>query len=108
MSTTASPATGPGRAERHGKSAPDRPLDQRAQEDVEAADALLDEALEESFPASDPPAIVRTPPVARGAEAEAAKPARETRREKAEASRELDEELEDTFPASDPPSSTQP
>lgn len=69
-------------------------------------DQKLDRQLEDSFPASDPPSIVRDPPETPGkkpAGAEARKAACEAARDK-----ELDAELEDSFPASDPPAMTQP
>lgn len=65
----------------------------------------LDRQLEDSFPASDPPSIVRDPtqkPDRKPTEAEA----REAACEKAAQDRELDAELEDSFPASDPPAIT--
>lgn len=65
----------------------------------------LDRQLEDSFPASDPPSIVRDPPQdGKPADAEARKAACE----RAAQERELDKELEDFFPASDPPAMTQP
>lgn len=79
------------------------------------ADARLDEALAESFPASDPPAIARaTPPAAPKAEAAGATAATAaaataaTCERKARDSRTLDEALDESFPASDPPSIVQP
>lgn len=63
--------------------------------DPENANALLDEAIEESFPASDPPAMTQptgpteTPP----------RPVRKSG---------LDQAVEGTFPASDPVSPAQP
>lgn len=65
-------------------------------------DKDLDKALEDSFPASDPPAM-STPSSITGAEVAPANP---DTRSKAEVDRELDKELEQTFPASDPPSVT--
>lgn len=62
-------------------------------------DAELDEALEETFPASDPPAMTN-PTSFTGAEVAEEKAAGKNRA----ASDELDEELKQTFPASDPPS----
>lgn len=62
-------------------------------------DQRLDEALEESFPAGDPPSVTRAPK-ADGEPRDAAA------REKERVSDELDEALEDSFPASDPPSLT--
>lgn len=63
----------------------------------------LDAQLEDSFPASDPPALTR-----RGAQP-VADDAAETEAEAAcrnEMSDRLDEALEETFPASDPPAVT--
>lgn len=62
----------------------------------------LDKALEDSFPASDPPAMT-TPSSITGAEVAPAND-REESKSKAEMDRELDRELEQTFPASDTPS----
>ncbi|MFS8035980.1 hypothetical protein ACI7BZ_03275 [Xanthobacter sp. AM11] len=69
----------------------------------------LDEALEESFPASDPPAITRDPVPVSAAPAEGAESARAAACErKAHASETLDEALDESFPASDPPAIVQP
>lgn len=57
----------------------------------ERGEDQLDKALDDTFPASDPPAAV-TP---------------ESNAEK-ETEEALDDALDDTFPASDPPSTTQP
>ncbi|MEP9380280.1 hypothetical protein ABLE91_26505 [Aquabacter sp. CN5-332] len=62
-------------------------------------DAKLDEALEETFPASDPPALTN-PSSFTGAEVAHEKDADAAARA---ASDELDEELKETFPASDTP-----
>lgn len=62
----------------------------------------LDKALEDTFPASDPPAMT-TPSSITGAEVAAVET---DTKSKAKADRELDKELEQTFPASDPPSVT--
>ncbi|MFG1345222.1 hypothetical protein V5F59_10040 [Xanthobacter autotrophicus DSM 431] len=73
------------------------------------ADARLDEALEESFPASDPPAILgedaplHTPKEKKDETARAA-----ACDHKIQASRTLDEALDESFPASDPPAISQP
>lgn len=67
---------------------------------TEQDEAKLDEALEDTFPASDPPAATN-PSSFTGAEVASEKEA-ETRARAA--SDELDEELKQTFPASDPPS----
>lgn len=64
----------------------------------------LDEALEESFPASDPPAPAR--PHRHSAAEEDAR--RKACSEKAEDSLTLDEALDESFPASDPPAIVQP
>lgn len=70
-------------------------------------DQKLDRQLEDSFPASDPPSIVRDPPETPGKKPTGAE-ARKAACEKAAQERELDAELEDSFPASDPPAMTQP
>lgn len=68
-------------------------------------DRTLDLALEQSFPASDPPSPVRDADAQLAAEqADDALSAAEKARE----SRELDEALKETFPASDPPAIVQP
>ncbi|MAM72318.1 hypothetical protein [Tistrella mobilis] len=67
-------------------------------------DARLDEALEESFPASDPPA--QTEPGNAHVDDTPAEDA-ETEAEEHEEER-VDEALEETFPASDPPSHSDP
>ena len=64
-------------------------------------DSRLDKALEDTFPASDPPSMTL-----RGKTSAAADPADAARKE--EACEKLDEELEETFPASDPPAAIQP
>lgn len=65
----------------------------------------LDQALEESFPASDPPAI--NPPAPRDApQGDAARQA--ACAQKAHDSKTLDEALDESFPASDPPAIVQP
>ncbi|MBA4788810.1 MAG: hypothetical protein H2042_03855 [Rhizobiales bacterium] len=64
----------------------------------------MDEALEETFPASDPPAQTN-PTSFTGAEMP---PDVAQAREKEAEDRKLDEELEDSFPASDPPALTNP
>jgi hypothetical protein len=73
-------------------------------------DQRLDEALEESFPASDPPSLTRAPksegdPAADAREESARE---ESARERKHLSEKLDEALEETFPASDTPSLVQP
>ena len=72
-------------------------------------EARLDEALEESFPASDPPAVSRPDPAPASrpsAQEEAARIA--GCEHKAHDSSTLDEALDETFPASDPPAIVQP
>ncbi|MFG1424688.1 hypothetical protein [Roseixanthobacter glucoisosaccharinicivorans] len=67
-------------------------------------DKKLDQALEDSFPASDPPAT--GPRGITGAEAAPASPERVPTETEAECQAEsdaLDEALDDSFPASDPP-----
>lgn len=64
-------------------------------------DKELDKALEDSFPASDPPAMT-TPSSITGAEVAPAEDKGDGK-PKGELDRELDRELEQTFPASDPP-----
>ena len=64
----------------------------------------LDEALTESFPASDPPAPAR-PHRHSAAEEEARRKGCDY---KADVSETLDEALDETFPASDPPAIVQP
>lgn len=70
-------------------------------EDIGDQEERLDEALEESFPASDPPAAAHIT----GAEVSGTKSARETAHDQAESDL-LDEALDESFPASDPPSMT--
>lgn len=67
-------------------------------------DERLDEALEESFPASDPPS--QTEPGNARIDDDPAEDA-ETEAEEHEEER-VDEALEETFPASDPPSHSDP
>ncbi|MGE4371472.1 MAG: hypothetical protein AB7E29_01020 [Xanthobacter sp.] len=73
-----------------------------------AASQMLDEELDQSFPASDPPSMVRAPHNL------CADPAQEERERAAEArelaheSALLDEALDESFPASDPPAPAQP
>jgi len=62
-------------------------------------DKQLDEALDDSFPASDPPAIVRNVPPDRGCDKG---PGQADSHE----DEVLDEALDESFPASDPPSVT--
>lgn len=73
--------------------------------DAERNDRQLEEGLEESFPASDPPAVTQpsNPPAPTTEPTCAA-----DRLDKAEQDRQLEEGLEETFPASDPVSITQP
>jgi hypothetical protein len=73
--------------------------------DAERHDRQLEEGLEESFPASDPPAVTQpsNPPAPVSDETCAA-----DRLDKAEQDRQLEEGLEETFPASDPVSITRP
>lgn len=74
-------------------------------------EARLDEALEESFPASDPPAVSRPDPAPKQHPAPSGpdEAARAAGCElKAHDSRTLDEALDESFPASDPPSIVQP
>lgn len=68
-----------------------------------STEETLDEALEESFPASDPPA--RTDPTTGVGSKKDERSAQST---PTAADRKLDEALAQTFPASDPPSQTQP
>ncbi|MDI4664245.1 hypothetical protein K9U40_07850 [Xanthobacter autotrophicus] len=68
-------------------------------------DDRLDEALEESFPASDPPAISRPRPASAPVDEAARAAACE---HKAHDSGTLDEALDESFPASDPPAIVQP
>ncbi|MFG1378128.1 hypothetical protein [Xanthobacter autotrophicus] len=74
-------------------------------------EARLDEALEESFPASDPPAVSRPDPAPKQ-HPEPSGPDEAARaagcEHKAHDSRTLDEALDETFPASDPPAIVQP
>ena len=66
----------------------------------------LDQAIDDSFPASDPPAVTRphksTPAHQRPPEAEA------EAADDAHIDKRLDEAVEESFPASDPPSQTAP
>ncbi|MFG1279317.1 hypothetical protein [Xanthobacter autotrophicus] len=74
-------------------------------------EARLDEALEESFPASDPPAVSRPDPApARSPEPSAQEEAARAAgcEHKAHDSQTLDEALDESFPASDPPAIVQP
>lgn len=73
--------------------------------DGENLEHRLEKGLEDSFPASDPPAVTRP-----GApESDEAVAARKKASEKKEAQSDaLDEALEETFPASDPPAITTP
>ncbi|MFG1461821.1 hypothetical protein V5F77_02895 [Xanthobacter sp. DSM 24535] len=64
------------------------------------ADAKLDKALEDSFPASDPPAIGGPHAITGPEKAAPEHPAEETCEAESDA---LDEALEESFPASDPP-----
>ena len=66
----------------------------------------LDEALEESFPASDPPA--RTEPTTSVGSKKDERGTQSTPTTTTAADRKLDEALAQTFPASDPPAQTQP
>lgn len=78
-----------------------------AEAEKRKADARLDEALEESFPASDPAAILgEDAPLHRPKEKEAARAT--ACDHKIQASRTLDEALDESFPASDPPAISQP
>ncbi|MFG1396576.1 hypothetical protein [Roseixanthobacter pseudopolyaromaticivorans] len=67
------------------------------------AEEVLDQALEDSFPASDPPAATRPGGITGPEAAAAKKTAEEECRAESDA---LDEALEESFPASDPPSQT--
>lgn len=69
-------------------------------------DAKLDDALDDSFPASDPPSIVRSPRPAESAPSAAQD--EQSRAKKRAQSDALDEALEESFPASDPPANVQP
>lgn len=72
-------------------------------------EARLDEALEESFPASDPPAVSRPDPAPAQDPSKQDEAARAAGcAHKAQQSKALDEALEESFPASDPPSIVQP
>jgi hypothetical protein len=73
--------------------------------DAERDDRQLEEGLEESFPASDPPAATQpaNPPAPVSVET-----GDDAGLDKAEQERQLEEGLEETFPASDPVSITQP
>lgn len=80
-------------------------IDEReAIKDAPRSDASLDKSIEDSFPASDPPAVTQpaNPPqdAQTGDEDEGSAAA--------DLQACLDESLEDTFPASDPPALTQP
>ncbi|MDP2125180.1 MAG: hypothetical protein Q8J92_12430 [Parvibaculum sp.] len=68
--------------------------------------AEVNEALKESFPASDPP-VLNTETAAPAADAaRAVKAAEEGEAEREAEEAEVDETLDDSFPASDPPSWT--
>lgn len=81
------------------------PSTEKARAEKAQIDRELDLALEQSFPASDPPSPVRDASAEKAADAEedAAARAEAGRRD-----RQLDEALEETFPASDAPAVTQP
>ena len=70
-----------------------------------AEDRELDDALEDTFPASDPPALTN-PSSFTGAEDVRSEKEQDASSEALDA--ELDEALEETFPASDPPALTNP
>jgi len=63
----------------------------KKQSQPEHVEDLLDEALDSTFPASDPPSAID--------------PDTKTDQDKEDA---LDDALDDSFPASDPPAATQP
>ncbi|MGU3492539.1 hypothetical protein ACLBXM_00730 [Xanthobacteraceae bacterium A53D] len=65
-----------------------------------------DKALEDSFPASDPPATGQITGAGAPDATPAEKPSAEDPQQSGELQEELDEELDDSFPASDPPSLT--
>ncbi len=76
---------------------------QQTKADRHRQEAELDKALENSFPASDPPAATN-PSSFTGAEVARDKDAKAKSPEHQAASEALDKELDDSFPASDPPS----
>lgn len=80
--------------------APTTKLDNPAVRDAERHDRQLEKANEDSFPASDPPAVTQPakPPAA----------ADDAWAEDGYKEEMLDEALEESFPASDPPSMTSP
>lgn len=80
-----------------------RPADKAAEREHEEKE--LDQALEDSFPASDPPAMT-SPSSITGPEVASHPTDREPdspAKSKVEEEKELDEELEQSFPASDTP-----
>ncbi len=76
-----------------------------ASEAKESAEKRLEAGLEESFPASDPPAVIRSNKTASATEQKAHDEACERKIAESDA---LDEALAETFPASDPPAMITP
>lgn len=70
--------------------------------DADRHDRQLEKGIEDSFPASDPPAATQPSKPPAGAEVD------DDELDKAEQDRQLEEGLEETFPASDPVSITSP
>lgn len=68
-----------------------QPRPENPRQSSEHVEEQLDNALDDTFPASDPPAPVTPDSTSQKRQEDA-----------------LDEALEDSFPASDPPSTTQP
>lgn len=82
--------------------APSSLRENQAVKDAPRDDAQLEKSIEDSFPASDPPAVTqpaKPPEAAIVEDAEITAP---------EAEAALDDSLDDSFPASDPPSMTRP
>jgi hypothetical protein len=90
--------------------APSSFRENQAVKDAPRHDTQLEAGIEDSFPASDPPAVTQpaSPPKDARAAAEDGAITDDGEPTGAEAQQCLDESLEDSFPASDPPSITQP
>lgn len=84
--------------------------DNPAVKDAPRHDDQLEQSIEDSFPASDPPAVTQPAKPAKGSRAAADDGIAADVEEGSspEAERSLDDSLDDSFPASDPPSMTQP
>ncbi|GGB32883.1 hypothetical protein GCM10011505_12910 [Tistrella bauzanensis] len=84
----------------------DQAADAMREDETARKASQLDEAIDDSFPASDPPAVTRphksTPANQRPPEDEA------EAADDAHIDERLDEGVEESFPASDPPSQTAP